>query len=78
MALDSLAPALARAERRLLDQYLIDCPGCHRPAAVHVDGNDVPSGGRPRLVRLVCPQSCSVAEEDALSQLSVGEVTLSA
>jgi hypothetical protein len=74
----SLAPALARAERRLLDQYLITCPGCGQPAAAHVDANDLPPGGRPTLVRLVCPESCPVTEAQVLDLLPVGQLILSA
>jgi hypothetical protein len=65
----SLAPARAAAASRLLEQYLIACPGCEQPAAVHVDngGDD-----QPVLVRIVCPNACRVGEEDVLARLLVG------
>ena len=78
MNVDSLAPALARADRRRLEQYLIPCPGCGKPAAAHVDLNDLPSGARPVLVRLVCPDACVVAAEEVLGRLPVEQFTLSA
>jgi hypothetical protein len=72
VTLDSLSSARARADHALLEQYLLVCPGCRKPAAAHVD----PAG--PTLVRLVCPDSCVVAADAVLGQLPVGELTLSA
>jgi hypothetical protein len=64
----SLAPARAAAASRLLDQQLIACPGCERPAAVHLDVAEA----RPTLVRMVCPNSCRVGEEEVLARLLGG------
>jgi hypothetical protein len=61
-----LGLARAQEQNRLLEQYLISCPACRRPAAVHlsVDGPD-----GPRLVRHVCPLGCPVSEAEVLSAL---------
>lgn len=51
----TLSP-LIRPDARLLAQHLVTCPGCHQPAAAHVD---LTAGG-PVLVRFVCPDRCAV------------------
>ena len=40
--------------QRVLDQHLIDCPGCGSAAAVHVCFDN----GEPALVRVVCAGGC--------------------
>jgi len=80
MHLETLAPVRARAASRLLEQYLISCPGCGKPAAVHVDRHDELAGDveaeddgpvRPTVVRIVCPDGCAVADADVLASLPV-------
>ncbi len=60
---DPLVVAQARAEQRVLAQYLVPCPTCGQPAAVHVDE----SPAEPVLVRLVCPTACRVNPAAALA-----------
>jgi hypothetical protein len=67
--------AHARTGRRLLMQYLIDCPGCRKQGAAHVDRG--PAGNRV-LVRFVCPDACPVAVDDVLVGLPADEVPLTA
>lgn len=63
---ETLAPVRARAASRQLEQHLISCPGCRKPAAVHVDIDDA---AVPTLVRIVCPDRCVVADADVLACL---------
>lgn len=56
------------AGTRLLSQYVVKCPRCAKPAAAHVDQNDV---GEQLLVRFVCPDSCVVAASEVLSLIWV-------
>jgi len=66
--LETLAPARARAASRLLEQYLIRCPGCGLPAAVHVD---LAEADAPTLVRVVCPERCELADDVVLALVPV-------
>lgn len=59
---------ITRAQVRLLDQYLVACPGCAKPGAAHVDRQP---DGTPVLIRFVCPNSCQVAGGDVLAGLPV-------
>jgi hypothetical protein len=67
--LDSLGSVRALASARLLEQRLISCPGCDKPAAVHLDGSGQAPGARPVVVRLICPDGCVVGEDDVLDRL---------
>jgi hypothetical protein len=73
MSAETMPLPLARG--RLLDQYLVACPGCAKPAAAHVGQHP---DGTPMLVRLVCPVGCAVAADDVLAALSPVEVSLTA
>lgn len=61
----TLSPLL-RADSTLLAQHLLTCPGCHKPAAAHVDIT-APSAV---LVRFVCPDGCAVDEAVILGGLA--------
>jgi hypothetical protein len=45
-----------------LSQHLVTCPGCAKPSAAHLD--IASRSGVARLVRLVCPDGCSLTEAD--------------
>ena len=49
-------PDLPDSTAGLLSQFMIICPRCHRPSAVHIEeaGSDGPS-----IVRVVCPDLCA-------------------
>jgi hypothetical protein len=66
MTIESLPLAQARAADQLLSQYLVCCPGCAKPAAVHVDARP---GGEVQLARFVCPESCAVDDAVVLALL---------
>ena len=72
---EPLFVAQARATQRLLDQYLVTCPGCARPSALHVDGG---VGSTARVVRFVCPNACPVTVDAALACLAPDSVAHSA
>jgi hypothetical protein len=74
---EPLAPAQAGANDRLLDQYLLTCPSCVKPAAAHVAPALDPVSG-PTLVRFVCPDSCAVDDAAVLAQLAEARLDLSA
>lgn len=71
---DPLAVAQASADNRLLAQYLLQCPGCGRPAVAHIDESFV----RPALVRLVCPMACVVDATAVLALFPQADSRLSA
>lgn len=75
MTTESLPLAHARAAQQLLSQYLISCPACAKPAAVHVDGA---VASEARLVRAVCPDACVVDPATILAALPAADVGLSA
>jgi len=75
MNVESLPLAQARAGNELLVQYLVSCPACGKPAAVHADRD---AAGALVLVRFVCPESCPVSETDVLAARPMDEVPLSA
>jgi hypothetical protein len=78
LTVDSLAPALARAGHRRLEEYVTNCPGCRKPAAAHIDMNGAASDARPTVVRFVCPDGCVVGDAAVLGLLPVGDRPLSA
>jgi hypothetical protein len=67
--------SISRARVRLLDQYLLPCPGCARPGAAHVDNE--PDGTRV-LVRFVCPNACEITSSDVLALIHDPAASLSA
>lgn len=72
---ETLAPVRVAAASRLLEQHLISCPGCGKPAAVHLDvsGGEIgePTGRYgPSVVRVVCPDACAVSEREVLGRLA--------
>jgi hypothetical protein len=67
MSVESLPLAQARAAQRPLDQYLVSCPGCTRPSALHLD---LSTDGTPRVVRFVCPNACAVGVDAVLACLT--------
>ena len=76
MAVESVPLAHARASGEFLDQYLVNCPACAKPAAAHVGRAD---DGERVLVRFVCPNSCDVVATDVLAALPASiEVSLTA
>ena len=78
MTVESLAPVRARATERLLEQHLIRCPGCEKPAAVHLHGADLATDAQPVVVRVICPDGCVVHEADVLHRLSPAALTADA
>jgi hypothetical protein len=76
MAVESVPLAHARASGEFLDQYLVDCPVCAKPAAAHVGRAE---DGQRVLVRFVCVDSCDVLAADVLANVPASiEVSLSA
>jgi hypothetical protein len=76
MVIESVPLAHARAGGEFLDQYLISCPVCAKPAAAHVGWT---ADGHRTLVRFVCLDSCAVAASDVLACLPAAvEVGLTA
>jgi hypothetical protein len=67
LSVESLPLAQARAAQRPLDQYLVSCPGCARPSALHLDAT---TGGAPRVVRFVCPNACPLDADAVLACLT--------
>jgi hypothetical protein len=77
-SVDAIGPALARAEDRLLSQYLLACPGCAQPSAAHVDRRGDLTTSAPVLVRFVCPVGCAVTDAAVLALLPIESIGLSA
>jgi len=58
---------MSAAVASLLSQYLVQCPRCGKPAAVHLDEREP---GTCVLVRFVCPDACPVDERSVLERLA--------
>jgi hypothetical protein len=50
-----VTPILGSATRATLSQFLVICPTCHRPCAVHVDES---ANDGPVIVRVICVDAC--------------------
>lgn len=75
MDVGSLPLVQAQAQHRLLEQYLLACPGCGKSSIAHV--GRAPDGA-PFLVRFVCPEACAVDDAGVLAAVTTDAAPMSA